>query len=39
MNLMMLNMLQTMQKNQKASNKKNIDMLKQYWLDMEVRME
>jgi hypothetical protein len=38
-NLMMLNMLQSMQKNQEASNKRNINMLEQQWLDMEVQME
>jgi hypothetical protein len=39
MNMIMLNMLQKMQENQEASNKRNIDMLKQHRLDMEMRME
>jgi hypothetical protein len=39
MNMIMLNMLQKMQKNQEASNKRNIDMLEQHRLDMEMQME
>jgi hypothetical protein len=38
-NLIMLNMLQKMQENQKASNKINMDMLEQHRLDTEMRME
>jgi hypothetical protein len=39
MDLIMLDMLQKMQKNQEVSNKKNIDMLEQYQLDMELQMK
>jgi hypothetical protein len=39
MNLIMLDMLQKMQENQEASNKRYIDMLEQCWLDMELRMK
>jgi hypothetical protein len=39
MNLIMLNMLPKMQENKEASNKRNINMLEQYQLDMEVQME
>jgi hypothetical protein len=39
MNLIMLNMLQKMQKNQEASNKRNIDILEQHRLEMELQME
>jgi hypothetical protein len=38
-NLIMLNMLQKMQENQEASNKRNMDMLEQHRLDTEMRME
>jgi hypothetical protein len=38
-NLIMLNMLQKMQENQEASNKRNMDMLEQHRLDIEMRME
>jgi hypothetical protein len=38
-NMLMFNMLQKMQENQEASNKRNIDMLEQHWLEMELRME
>jgi hypothetical protein len=38
-NLIMLNMLQKRQENQEASNKRNVDMLEQHWLDTEMRME
>jgi hypothetical protein len=34
-----LMMLETMHKNQEASNKRNIDLLEQHRMDMEVRME
>ena len=39
MNLIMLNMLQKMQKNQEANNKRYINMLEQHRLDMKVQME
>ena len=39
MNLIMLNMLQKMLENQEDSNKRNIDMLEQHWLEMELQME
>lgn len=35
----MLNIFHKMQENQEASNKRNIDILEQYWLEMELRME
>jgi hypothetical protein len=35
----MLNMLQKMQENQEASNKRNMDMLEQHQLETEMRME
>jgi hypothetical protein len=35
----MLNMLQKMQENQEANNKRNMDMLEQHQLDTEMRME
>jgi hypothetical protein len=38
-NLIMLNILQKMQENQEASNKRNMDMLEQHQLDTEMRME
>jgi hypothetical protein len=38
-NLIMLNMLQKRQENQEASNKRNVDMLEQHWLDTKMRME
>jgi hypothetical protein len=38
-NLIMLNMLQKMQENQEASNKRNMDMLEQHRLDTEMRIE
>jgi hypothetical protein len=38
-NLIMLNMLQKMQENQEANNKRNMDMLEQHQLDTEMRME
>jgi hypothetical protein len=38
-NLIMLNMLQKMQKNKEASNKRNMDMLEQHRLDTEMQME
>jgi hypothetical protein len=36
MNMIMFNMLQKMQENQEASNKRNIDMLEHHRLDMEM---
>ena len=36
MNMIILNILQKMQGNQEASNKRNIDMLEQHQLDMEL---
>jgi hypothetical protein len=39
LNLIMLNMLQKMQENQEASNRRNMDMLEQHQLDTEMRME
>jgi hypothetical protein len=38
-NMIMLSMLQKMQENQKASNKRNFDMLEQHRLDTEMRLE
>jgi hypothetical protein len=38
-NMIMLSMLQKMQENQEASNKRNFDMLKQHRLDTEMRLE
>ena len=39
MNMIMLGMLQKMQESQEASNKRNLDMLEQHRLDMEMRLE
>jgi hypothetical protein len=38
-NMIMLSMLQKMQENQEASNKRNFDMLEQHRLDTEMRLE
>jgi hypothetical protein len=38
-NMIMLNMLQKMQENQEASNKRNFNMLEQHRLDTEMRLE